>query len=349
MHSSLVPVSIGIAAENKPLTSVLLNVEAHEILPTVDGAIGVNPETVTSSGTRPDGTEYQTSVQSDLVITATWLPYGSNRVTPPDMRRGERVMLYRLADTDKYYWQDLGLDPDLRRLETTIFAWNANPSIKDGGFSAENAYYFEVSTHNKTITLSTSKANEEPFSYTLSFNANEGTITLTDDIGNYINLDSNEKRITLANAAQSFYDMHDKDLTVSVLGDIKIQAGGNITMESGGATEHKAGTSFDTAAGTDMTETAGQSHTTTSTGLMTVKAGAGFVQTTNGEYTQNITGISTTTVQGVTTVTSVGPYTITTPAYTLLSPVFLQQGGATLTTDGIIKSTNPGQPCIRNN
>ena len=349
MQTSLIPVSIGTAAENKPLTSTQLNVVAHELLPALDGYLSVNPETVTGEGKRPDGSDYQTSVQSDVVITATWLPYGSNRVTPPDIRRGERVMLYRVADTDQYYWRDLGLDASFRRLESVIFAWNANPSIADSGFDPDNAYYFEVSTHNKSITMGTSKANGEPFAYTLQFDTAEGSVTLSDDIGTFVQLNSAEKQIVLMNAAQSYFNMHDKNLSISVLGDIDIKAGKSIKMESGTSTEHKAGTTFTTEAGTDLTETAGGTHTTTATGPMTVNANTTFTQSTKAVHSLTVGATYTTTVQGIASLTCTGPYTVTTPAYTLMSPVFLQEGGATLTTDGIIKSTNPGQPCIRNN
>lgn len=340
MQTSFVPVSIGIAAENKPLTSVQLNVVAHELIPSIDGPVGVNPETVVTSGTKPDGTEYQTSVQSDVVITATWLPYGSNRVTPPDIRRGERVMVYRLADTDQYYWRDLGLDSDKRRLETVIHAWNANPNITNSSFDASNAYYFEVSTHNKTITLGTSKANGEPFTYTFQLDSGSGTVSLSDDIGNFVSLDSNEQRITLMNSAQSFFDMHGKNLSISVLGDIDINAGKSIKLTSG--------TTFNTTAGTDLTETAGASHTTTATGPMAVNANSTFTQTTTGVHTLTTASL-TQTVQGIAALTCAGPYAVTTTAYTLAAPVFLQvSGGGTLTTDAIIKSTNPNQPCIKN-
>lgn len=340
MQTSFVPVSIGIAAENKPLTSTQLNIVAHELIPSIDGQVGVNPETVVTSGTKPDGTEYQTSVQSDVVITAIWLPYGSNRVTPPDIRRGERVMVYRLADTDQYYWRDLGLDSDKRRLETVIHAWNANPGITDSSFDASNAYYFEVSTHNKTITLGTSKANGEPFTYTFQLDSGSGVVSLSDDIGNFVSLDSNEQRITLMNSAQSFFDMHGKNLSISVLGDIDIKAGKSIKLTSG--------TTFDTVVGTDLTETAGASHTTTVTGPMTVNANSTFTQTTAGMHTLTAASL-TQTVQGIAALTCAGPYMVTTTAYTLTSPVFSQvSGGGTLTTDAIIKSTNPNQPCIKN-
>ena len=356
--TALKATSISVAAENKPLTATTLNVYPLELVPAGDGYLGVNPVQVETTGTKYDGTEYTSSVQSDNVITAEWLPYGSNRVTPPDIRRGERVMLYRVGDTDQYYWSDLGLDASLRRLETVIYAFNANPSIKTSGFDPSNCYYLEVSTHNKTFTLGTSKANGEPYAYTLQLNAADGNFTFTDDIGNFVHLDSKDKRIILKNAAESFFDMFGKNLSISVLDNIDIKAGKRIDVTAGTdatltvgksltetvgtETKRTTGTSLDTTVGTTTSVTTGTAYTLNAGTLITETALTGF-NVTAGECTVTSNqGPLALTSTGPMVITAAGPYTVIASNILMTAPSMVHVG-KTLGSMGDIKAAGDVQ------
>ena len=348
--TALKAVSMGTAAENKPLTATTLNVYPYELIPAGDGYLGVNPVQVETTGTKYDGTEYTSSVQSDNVFTAEWLPYGSNRVTPPDIRRGERVMLYRVGDTDQYYWTDLGLDARLRRLETVIYAFNANPSIKTSGFDPSNCYYVEVSTHNKTFTLGTSKANGEPYAYTLQLNAADGNFTFTDDIGNFVHLDSKDKRIILKNAAESFFDMFDKDLSISVLGNIDINAGKRIdikagtdaTLTVGESLKETIGSTLDISTVKSTTVTTGTEYTLNAGTMITENALTGF-NVTAGECTMVANkGLFSVTSTGPALLTATGPYTVVASNILMTAPSMVHVG-KTLGSMGDIKAAGDVQ------
>lgn len=203
--SELKTYSIGIAAENKPLDTRQLNITPIEALPALDGEITFSPQELLVSGTDSFGNRYEVRTTLDNTVTAEWLPMGSNRLTPPDIRRGEFVEVLRLGDSDRFFWRPMGLRDDLRRLETVIYAFNANPNETEGnGIDIQNCYFLEISTHRKLVTFGTSKANGEPFQYTFQINTDEGLVTLTDDIGNYIELDSGERSLRIENADRSF-------------------------------------------------------------------------------------------------------------------------------------------------
>lgn len=251
METQFKPYSLGVAAENKSLTSRHLAIAPHEITPGLDGEISFNPEERIFSGFDKDGNEYQTKVTEDVSITAEWLPFGSNRMTPPDVRRGEPVMVYRLADTDRYYWRCLGLRDDLRRLETVIYAFNANPSETDNGLNLENCYYLEISTHQKLITLGTSQANGEPYGYAIQLDTGEGKFSLEDTLGNSMHLDTGRILWEFINAAETHVKLDKEHIYMFAHNSIEMEATKliqmkttNFVLEAGDSYSLKAGNSI---------------------------------------------------------------------------------------------------------
>lgn len=196
--------SVGTAAENKKLGSWELEIFPQEHMAYADGELSSAREMLKDEGVDAFGQKYTVSVETSNNLTASWLPFGSNRQTPPDVRRGERLLLWRYADVDKYYWTTTGLDEYLRRLETVVYAWSDTKDETVKALTPDNSYYLEISTHQKHVTFSTAKANGEPYQYTVQINTKEGAITIMDDVGNFIELDSGERRITLQNQDDSF-------------------------------------------------------------------------------------------------------------------------------------------------
>ena len=199
--------SYGLAAENKALNSFELEVTPIEDLPMVDGELSTNANQAQTQGTDLTGQQYQTQMTSSGTVKATWLPVGqANRLTAPDVRRGEEVILYRFGDTDKYYWNTTRNDLRFRKLETVVFGISATQDEKATP-GLDNSYYIEFSSHKKSITLITTKANGEPFAYSFQFDTGNGKVELKDDIGNTIFVDSQQHQIHMENADGSFFDI----------------------------------------------------------------------------------------------------------------------------------------------
>ena len=224
----LVPYSIGIVAANKPLTSMEIEVTPREDLTMANGEVTDNLSTANSKGKDADGASFETTTRSSTTLSARWLPLGSNRKTAPDVRRGEKVMIWKFADADKYYWSSLEYNAKLRKLETVIFAIS-NTQDEDADADGDNTYFFEFSTHNKRVHLHTSVSDGEPFGYDFMFDTKNGSVTLKDTIDNLIHLDSAAKRIVLKNATGSYMDLFDKDLFINVVQHMVTKVGGDMT------------------------------------------------------------------------------------------------------------------------
>lgn len=233
MISVFKPVSVGYILANKKPGSKLVKVLPVEHFPAVDGEITYTQEKIEVSGLNPDGSNYSLSVDNSTGIEATWLPFNSNRVTAPDVRRRERVMIYQFGDTNKYYWTPLGLDDNLRRLETVIYAFNADPDIEsDGDLDFSKCYYFEISTRTKNCTFATSKANGEPFAFTTQYNTKEGIVTLADDDGQFIELVSAERRIRFHNGDGTYGEISRKIINLFAPDAINAVATNSIKFET---------------------------------------------------------------------------------------------------------------------
>jgi len=255
--------SIGIAAENKPTDTRTLNVTPVESLSGLDGELNFGPEDHIEKGVDADNQPYEVKVTTDVSLNALWLPLSTNRVTPPDVRRGELIEIYRMADTDHYFWRCMGLRDDLRRLETVIYAFNASPDEGTKGIDPNTCYFLEVSTHRKLVTFATSQANGEPYGYGVQFNTGEGQFNLEDTIGNRFFLDSNIPLIELANSAGTYVKLEQENIygyaneTIDLrCKDFILKAGNSITIEAGTSIDIEAGETYSLKAGNSIYEEA---------------------------------------------------------------------------------------------
>ncbi len=224
--------SKGIVAENKPTTTNEVLVIPVERMGFLEGEIATEDSDLDIKGVDGSGKPYTVTMQARSALTCQWLPMDSNRVTAPDVRRGEEVFIYRFADSDDFYWVDTGLAAKLRRLETVAWLFSANPTgDSDDERSPADSYLFEVSAHKKLITLQTTKKNEEPFAYTIQLNTATGYFTITDDAGNFVELDSAEKRIKAELNTGTYIEANQQDINLFAPGDINGTAEGDINLQ----------------------------------------------------------------------------------------------------------------------
>lgn len=210
-----------------------------------DGELTDNPVAMTYKAQDAQGVEEQGGFLTNNAIPATWLPAGANRLTPPTVRRGMRVELFQTADEDKFYWRYLGLDDQYMLTETLIMGINAHSNeVKDGEIPTPNLaqmYWFEMSSQSKMIAMSTSKALGEPYQYEAYFDLGKGEFVVTDDVENYMHIDSAAHLVELHNQDGVFVRLDRKDLKGyapnNIEGkadkDIKLDAGKNIKLTAG--------------------------------------------------------------------------------------------------------------------
>jgi len=189
--SGLTLYSMGIVRVDKSRNSDYIDVIPIERLSMLDGDLNGPDQSRVMKGNLPDhsGVIRTSEVTSENYLSAKWIPYGgSNRISSPDVVKGETVLIFTYADTNDYYWTTVFREPSLRRLETVMHGYS-DLSGK-GTFDKNSSYYMEVSTHDKYIHLHTSKSDGEPYEYDVVLDTENGSLTISDDINNRIVLNS---------------------------------------------------------------------------------------------------------------------------------------------------------------
>lgn len=206
--------SFGVAAENLESGSQTLEVYPIEALPTAEGEVTTGKVSMEDKGIDGNGDEYEIKIDMGMTIPCEWFG-GGNQITPPNIRRGERVVIYKQGDSQKYFWKSAGLDQDLRRLETIVWVFSGNPDNADqDGPSPENSYFLEISTHKGLITFSTSQINSEKAAFTFQIDTAEGTITFHDEKGNSSFFDSVNTILKIINVDKTFFEMNKKNISM---------------------------------------------------------------------------------------------------------------------------------------
>ena len=223
-NSKLARKSIGHAASNLPLDSNMLEVYPVEEVGYADGEINDHKETIEMSGVDAQGNEYSDVIETSNSVLAEWLPWGSNRYTAPNVRRGEKVMLWQYAEVDKYYWTIMGTEDHLRRLETVIYNYSNTRDESVTKLDSTNSYSIIISTHTKEITVQTCKSDGEAFEYIAKIDAAKGLFVVTDDTGNQISIQSGEKRVSLNNADGTSVVLDKKNITMTAPETIELNA-----------------------------------------------------------------------------------------------------------------------------
>lgn len=231
--SKLTPYSHGYAVANKEPGSKFLMVLPAEHFSAIDGEVNSVVSKAETQGKDPNGKVYTTSSNPSNGISAEWLPFGTNRLTAPDIRRKERVLLYRFADTDKYYWTELGLDDHLRKLETVIYVFNADPETSSTNeIDINKCYFLEISTRTRQVTFQTSKANGEPFRYVTQFDTASGHFGLADDAGNFIELDSKNTELRVKNRDGSYFELTKKIISAYAPDVLNLTAANTMNLKT---------------------------------------------------------------------------------------------------------------------
>lgn len=223
--SKLAFYSIGIVAVNKHMSRDTIEVLPTEHFPYHDGEITDAWEEYEGKGKDYNGKEWNHKVDTTTTILAKWLPLSiSNRITAPDVRRGEHVLLFRFGDVDEFYWTTLFIDKKLRRLETVTYSFSNNrkENVED---DYDSTYSIEVSTHGKYIHVHTAKNDGEPYSYDIQLNTKDGCLTITDDLDppNKIVMNSKENQLYFQNNDESYIDINKKKIKIRAKDKVEVE------------------------------------------------------------------------------------------------------------------------------
>jgi len=246
-------VGIGVIAANIEIMAKEVEITPTEWLPMHDGEMVSNPVKMTHKAKDLDGNESQGMIIADQVIKATWLPSSSNRLTAPTVRRGEHVEILSATDgSDKYYWRPLGIDDNLRKLETIIIGISNTTDESITELKPENMYWIEFSTHSQKLAFCTSKSNGEEYQHELYIDTKASEFMYTDDIGNFVNVLSKVNLVHLQNAMGTFFKLDQKDIKAFAPQDMLVDVKRDITVNAGRNIKMTAGQNIDLEAGQNM-------------------------------------------------------------------------------------------------
>lgn len=196
--------SFGRAAANLQKGQKELEVIPIEQLSHLDGEVTDNITTLTSKGSDKDDNQYQVQVEAGNSVKAKWLSRNPNRPYPGLIRRGDELLLWRVGDTDQYYWEETGASGNKRRLDVYVLAISNTKNEEADALTPQNSYFLEINTVDKIIALVTNKSDGEPYAYNLQLNTKDGALIFTDDVQNSFQLDSKEQLLEFLNGAGSF-------------------------------------------------------------------------------------------------------------------------------------------------
>ena len=222
--TQLVPFSVGLVIADSIDNSYYIRVIPIEQQGFINGEIedGANVDEV--KGKDSLGNDWETSYTTTNALSAKWISRDSNRRTPPSMHKGEKVQLYKYADSDDIFWEDNGQDTRNRTTERQVNAWSNKPKRDSKELNSTNSYYLEVDTATGLVTLKTNKSNGEKVAYTIQVQTKNSILVIEDDLGNAFYIDSLKKEVGMENQAKSKVQLLDKDINLEALESVNIKA-----------------------------------------------------------------------------------------------------------------------------
>lgn len=223
---------IGIAAADKAEDSRELWVYCQELLPFVKGELKAREfDTEISTSSQTDS--YSGKMKTSNCVLCQYRSTESNRLMPPDVRRGEQVIVTCFSDTNTFYWDTAGVDTGTRRTETYRIGVGDTTEYNTV-LTDDNSYFLELDTRrHKHVKISTANSDKEEFRYMLLISPELSQVLLTDNANNSIFIDSKKHHVTLTNTDGSLLNLEAENIVMSCKGNITIDAKeGEIMMHS---------------------------------------------------------------------------------------------------------------------
>ncbi len=219
------PWCIGIVVKDKEFGIDIVKVWPSEKITMVTGNVldYVHEQNVTYTDiegeSRTDTATYRAWVEAEWKAGEA-----SHLWTSPMVRAGESVQLWRYKDTGKIYWSTTYREPRLRKIERIVYGASNIGVGKEEAADLDSMYYIDYDTLNKELSINTSISDGESFRYKITLCPKENRLTLSDNVGNVINIDSSRNRVSLTDAIGGVYE--------SVGGVVNIIAPGGLNIDA---------------------------------------------------------------------------------------------------------------------
>lgn len=210
-----------------------LDVDSYllEIIPDMTG--NTNEEQVLSSMSESYTKKVKSAnVKKTKLIKSRWFPLSDpNRVTPPDVCKGEKLLIFDFAGVDDYLWTTFQSTPSYRKLEKAVWMFSDNPSMESKN-TMEDAYTFMIDTYDRQVHFHTATANGEYTTWDMQWDTYLGQFTLIDGKKNEIQIQSFIDRLNVSIRDDADI-LIDDDTTYYNGHDYTFHNGNNITVKNG--------------------------------------------------------------------------------------------------------------------
>lgn len=223
---------VAIVAEDKATDTDEVLVYLSSMYPEADGEVVATAEKKDVTIKSPTGDTHSSSALSSNAVMMKWLPFNTNRVTAPDVRKGSKVVVYKFKGQSTYRWTYFGYDGTLR-LETVIYAFSATPHVKeDAPLTPDNYYIFLISSHTKKIQLLTGMGNGEACSYSITLDTGQGGFSLVDGEQNMFILNSLKHFWSFSNQEKSNFAIDKKKIIASCEDEMLLRGKEHIGLQA---------------------------------------------------------------------------------------------------------------------
>ena len=188
--------SFGVVVKAKERGSDYIEVYPVEQLPMESGKLSGDSRRMDVKLPDARGVAKSTKLEGGSVIKAKWTSLGNSaRVTSPDVQANETVMVMSYADTQDFYWDTMGREPSLRRLECVRYMFSNKPEGM-APYDENSAYWVEYNTIDKRIKIHTSDNDGEAAAYDIEIDTKSGIVSFKDNLDNDITVDSVNGKFT---------------------------------------------------------------------------------------------------------------------------------------------------------
>lgn len=197
----------------------------------VDGRASFSPSSV-----KIEDAETGANVPVDVTLSNTieceYLGSNTN-LDVPDIHIGEMLLITNFCGDEKFYWSCMDRKDHIRHVEHFRLGINderkTNKEIHD-----DNTYYIDLDTRkHKRILLSTANSDGEKYRYFIHMDAVKNQLTINDDAGNIIQIESDIPRIHCTNGVGCSVDLNAVDLLINVPRDMITNVGRDYTLTTG--------------------------------------------------------------------------------------------------------------------
>lgn len=194
----------GIAAENiRDFTDASLEITINEHFPGTHGEATGKYDESKITGEDSTGVSYAGKAKTTRTVTAMWLPFGSNRLTPPSVRRGEAVLVWATGDHGEYRWTPMGDHDFHRNTEVAVFGFNAAKDYNEKPKAGKSMYTLEINTERGFVCFNTTQARGEVAGTITYWDLLEGIFSYEDTAKNKLMVSAKDKMIKLSNENNS--------------------------------------------------------------------------------------------------------------------------------------------------